>query len=141
MDEDKKQKVKILFVVACLVIAVAITLATRGKSRGYKRTKGTLQMLCVNEECNAEYEMNAEQFQETMIAPPGPSSGARAEQGPRRFICPVCKEPSAFVAMKCVQCGLVFIPTYDDSQDYQDRCPECGYSGFEDRKSKKSKGE
>ena len=137
MDEDKKQKVKIVFVVVCLVIAVAIYLVTRGKSGGLGRTKGTIQMLCANEECNAEYEVTAKQYSETMVVAGGPGSGMMRGLGPRRFVCLECEEESAFVAMKCTQCGFVFTQNYDDTTDYSDRCPECGHSEIEDRRSKR----
>ena len=137
MDEDKKQKVKIVFVAACLVLAVVITLLSRGKSLRPGRTKGTIQMLCANEECNAEYEATAEQFRETMVATGGPGSAMMMSGlGPRRFVCLECGEESSFVAMKCIQCGLVFTQNFDDSLDYPDRCPECDYSEIEDRQSK-----
>ena len=134
MDEDKKQKVKIVFVAVCLVLAVVIYLLTRGKSFSPGKTKRTTQMLCANEECNAEYEVTAEQYRETMVASGG--GGVRMSGlGPRRFVCLECGEESSFVAMKCTQCGFVFTQNYDDSLDYPDRCPECDYSATEDRQS------
>ena len=135
MDEDKKQKVKIVFVAACLVIALVIYLITREKSSSSGRTKGTIQMLCANEECSAEYEVTPEEYRSSMVASRGPGSGMRV-QGPRSFICRECNEESAFVATKCTQCGFVFTQSYDDSLDYPDRCPECDYSEIENRQNK-----
>ena len=137
MDEDKKQKVKIVFVVACLVFAVAIYWLTKGMSSGPGRTKGTVQLLCANEECNAEYELAVQKMRETMV-PSGPAAGTPG-MGPQMFVCIECGENSAFRAMKCGQCGLVFTEVYDGSQDYADRCPECEYSAIEDRRSKRKK--
>ena len=136
MDEDKKQKVKIVFVVVCLVLAAVVILLTRGKSFSPGKTKRTIQMLCANEECNAEYEVTPEQFRETMVAGGGPGSGLMRGLGPRRFVCMECEEESAFVAMKCTRCGFVFTQNYVDTLDYPDRCPECDYSEIEDRQSK-----
>jgi len=136
MDEDKKQKVKVAVVAACLVIAVVIFFLSRGKSSSLGRTKGTMQMLCVNEECNAEYEMNAEQFRETRV-PTGAGGVGMAGLGPNRFVCLECGEESAFVATKCSQCGFVFIPDLDGSEEYPDICPECDHSAIEERNSKK----
>ena len=138
MDEDKKQKVKVVFVVVCLVLAVAIYLITRGKSSGAGRTKGTIQLLCANEECSAEYELTPEKLRGTMISS-GPGTGMMPTMGPQMFVCIECGENSAFRAMKCERCGLVFTQVYDGSQDYADRCPECEYSAIEDRRSKSKK--
>ena len=136
MDEDKKQKVKIVFVVGCLVLAVVIYLITRGKSGGLGRTKGTIQLLCANEECNAEYELTPEKMRETMV-PSGPGMGMMPGMGPQTFVCTECGENSAFRAMKCERCGFVFTQVYDGSQDYADRCPECEYSAIEERRKGK----
>ena len=134
MDEDKKKKVKIACVAGCMVIALVIFMLSRGKSLSSGRTKGTMQMLCVNEECNAEYEATAEQFRETRV-PSGPIGTGGRGLGPQTFVCLECGEESAFVATKCVQCGFVFTQSYDDTDDYPDRCPECDHSAIEDRSS------
>ncbi len=136
MDEDKKQKVKIVFVAVCLILAVVVYLLKRVKSFSTIKTKRTMQMLCANEECNAEYEVTPEQYRETMVPSGGPGSGMVRDLGPRRFVCRECGEESAFLAMKCTRCGFVFTQNYDDTTDYSDRCPECDYSAIEDRQSK-----
>ena len=137
MDEDKKQKVKIVFVVVCLVLAAAIYLVTKDKSPGSGRRRGTVWLLCANEECNAEYELTPEKMRETMV-PSGRGMGMTPGMGMQTFVCIKCGENSAFRAMKCSSgsCGFVFTPVYDGSQDYADRCPECGYSAIEERKNK-----
>ena len=94
-------------------------------------------MLCANEECNAEYELNVPKMRETAVSS-GPGMGMMSGIGPQTFVCIECGEPSAFRAMKCGSCGLVFTPVYDGS-DYPDRCPECNYSAAEDRRNKSKK--
>jgi len=136
MDEDKKQKVKLGLIVGCLVLAAGIFLMTRPKSSGSRGSaKGDIQMLCVNEACNAEYEMTRDEFREQMKAK-GPGAMMMPGMGPQAFTCIDCGEESAFMAMKCPSCSFVFIQDFGSSDDYADRCPECDYSAIEERRNK-----
>ena len=132
MDDDKKRKFKVILVVCCFVLAGAIFLMTRPKSPGSGSAKRAIQMLCVNEECNAEYEISSDEFRE-MMQTRGPGAMMMPGMGPQAFTCDECGEESAFMATKCGQCGFVFVPTYDGSDDFPDRCPECDYSAIEEK--------
>ena len=125
----------IFFMVICLVLAVLITLLTREKSSGSGSAKGARQMLCVNEECNVEYELSLDEFRELMTAQ-GPGAMMMPGMGPQAFTCQECGEESAFMAVKCGQCSFVFVQSYGGSEDYPDRCPECDYSATEERLGK-----
>ena len=50
----------------------------------------------------------------------------RREMG-RPFTCSSCGERTAFLAVKCEQCGNVFIGSREGG-DFFDRCPKCSFS-------------
>ena len=133
MDEAKKKQFKIGIIVACLVLAVIILITTWPKSAGGPiRSKDAIQMLCVNEECNAQFELSQEEYKRLIMA-----KGRRmVTMGPQAFTCTECAEESAYTATKCKECGLIFTLN-PGGDDFQDRCPECGYSGIEERVRKK----
>lgn len=127
MDEDKKQKVLIGVIVGCLVLAGIITLVTnRGKGRRGRGSTGPITMLCINDQCNADYELSIDEMREQM-------------EGFNEFlmdnpiyICPECNERSAYRSIICSQCDTIFVPIQNN--DYRDRCPECKYSKSEERR-------
>ncbi len=118
---EKKQK-QILLVVVCLALAVGITIFTNlgGSSSGGGGNK-TMQLLCVNEDCLAAYEITREEFRLM------PGTGRVSST----LICKECDEETAYIATICEKCGTVFIPDYESAEDF-DRCPECGYSRYEE---------
>ena len=137
MDEDKKKKVMLGLIIVCLVLAIGITAVTNmgGSGGGGSRSNEPVQMLCMNEECGADFEMSAEEYREQMMQGgmmgPGPMAQTPIE-------CPECGMRSAFRAVKCKECGTIFMQDYT-SGDFPDRCPECGYSDIEDRRNKSKK--
>ena len=131
MDDAKKKKFGIGIAVTCLVFAVLITVISRPRSSRPKGSRGPMQFLCVNEECNAEYEMDPKDFREQMKGK-GSAMMMSGMMGPQASSCIECGEESAYIAMKCQQCEFVFIQSYG-SEDYPDRCLECDYSAIEER--------
>ena len=79
-----------------------------------------------------EYEISTDDFRKLMTDR-GPGAMMMPGMGPQAFTCQECGEESAFMAVKCGQCSFVFVQSYDGSQDYPDRCPECDYSATEER--------
>lgn len=125
---EQKQK-QILIVVVCIVLAVGVTIFTNlgggGSSRRVKGNK-TIQLMCVNEDCLVDYEVTREEFRELMVG-----------QRPMMeisFVCKECDEQTAYIATKCESCEVVFIPDYQATDDYPDRCPDCGYSKTEEER-------
>jgi DNA-directed RNA polymerase subunit RPC12/RpoP len=45
--------------------------------------------------------------------------------------CPDCKKPSCSYALRCAECGEVFI--YDPKSPHPEKCPKCGYDPQEQR--------
>ncbi len=132
MDEDKKKKIMIGIIVGCIVLAVIINVVPRlGKSRSRGPT-GPITMLCINNQCNADFELSQEEMREQMNRMGG--GGPMMMMSTPRFVCPECNQQSAYRAMVCEQCDSMFIST-PQSEDFYDRCPECGFSKTEERRN------
>ncbi len=87
-------------------------------------------IMCSNPDCGATYQMDmkdyfeyVQQYEGGLIAPPP-------------LICEKCGEQSAFRAMECKKCGKIFFMSAV-SEDYPDKCPECGYSRIEELRNKR----
>ena len=125
------QSKKLIIVVICLAAAVAVTLMFNNpfSGRGDEgRARESLQMLCVNENCGKAFELSVKDFQDEMDEM-GPAIMMPLAQPSIK--CPECGEKSAFVAFKCKKCGEVFIPDRMSQED-PEKCPECGYSEYEE---------
>ena len=117
---DGSQTKKIVIVVVCMVVAVVVTLIMNKPfaGGGGEGSKGSKQLLCVNESCGKAFEMSRKDYQKEL----GPT--ALMPGGDSSIKCPGCDEKSAFTAAKCEKCGDVFIPDY--SQEVPNACPKCG---------------
>ena len=130
MDEDKKQKVMIGILVGCLVLAGIITLVTNRDKLGNRGgATGPLTMLCINNECNADFELSLDEMKEQMEQM---NSYNEMLMDNPIFVCPECSKRSAYRAIICSQCDTMFVPIQNN--DYRDRCPDCGYSKAEERR-------
>ena len=139
MDEDKKKKIMIGFIVACLVLAGIVFTATNRGRGGTGRSNKPIQILCT--ECEAEYELTADEFREQMqgkMSEGGMPMMMGPMAGPITLTCQECNEDAAVMAIKCPECEYVFVSGEAGLNDYPDRCPECDYSVIEER-VKKSK--
>ncbi len=132
MDEEKKKKIMLGLIISCIVLAVGITAVTNmgGGGGGGSRSNEPVQMLCMNEECGMDFELSTKEYREYMMQGgmmgPGPMSQTPLE-------CPECGMQSAFRAVMCKECEAVFMQDYS-SEDFPDRCPDCGYSEIEARR-------
>ena len=135
MVEDKKKVVMIVIVVVCLGLAAVIAMINFGGGGGGApgAPTGPSPVLCVNPDCGHIFEMTQEERREQMLAK---GRGAMARRRTPSFTCPQCGEESAYQARKCTKCETVFIPDFG-SDDFADRCPECGYSAIEERRESK----
>lgn len=115
-------------VAGCLGLSVIITVVTNLGKGGGRGPTGPVLMLCINEQCNADFEMPLEEmraqmdemYNEEMMSTPV-------------FICTECSKQSAYSAMICPECDTMFVPI--SSSDYRDRCPDCKYSRTEERRN------
>jgi len=85
---------------------------------------------CNNPDCKAEYQIDGkdyfrhvQQYEGGLIAPPP-------------LTCGKCGRQSVYRAMKCRKCGKIFFMG-TMSEDYPDRCPECGYGRTGELRSKR----
>ena len=140
MDDSGKKRVMVAIVVICLITAGVITFIFNNPFSSGGGSRGPMQMLCVNPDCGYAFEISQKEFREQMMEK-GPAGqmmmGPMA--APPAFTCPKCGEQSAYMATKCPKCGKVFINDYSITDDYPDRCPECGYSAMEERYDKRKK--
>ena len=130
MDAAVKQKVMIGIVVVCLLVAIGITISSRtgGSARG------SLQMLCTNPDCGKDYEMSKNDFRQKvreMATGPDARLGPMGQMPP--LTCEYCGKESVHKAIKCEQCGEIYIPDRSVRTSYPDKCPECGYSAIKEQ--------
>ena len=134
MDEEKKKIVMIVVAIACIVLAVVITFVTC-EGGGRRTATGPINMLCVNPDCGASFELSREEYTNQLMANQSettmPGMRGRGMAGPSVFTCPECGKESAYMATKCPECEAIFIQGQAGDQQFPDRCPECGYSAME----------
>ena len=131
MDPALKQKVMIGIVVVCLLVAIGITIITR--AGGF--AGGSVQMLCTNPDCSKDYEISKNDFrQQVREIATGPNArlGSMGQMPP--LTCKYCSQESVYKAIKCDQCGEIYIPDRSVRTSYPDTCPECGYSAIKEQK-------
>ncbi len=131
MDEDKKQKVMISVLVGCLVLVAALNIPRFFKGGSKSSVSRTVDLICLNPKCGADSEITREEYQEG-IQNSGMVIGPMGMAGPVE--CPKCGEISAARGLKCKECSTVFMQKHG-GDDYPDRCPKCGYSDIENRRS------
>lgn len=131
-----KNTIYVIVIALCLVLAVVIFVMTRGGGpsgiEAMERGEMTLVM-CNNPACKATYEIDLKDYytelQEKAQANPAIMSGTPP------LTCKECGEESLFRAVKCEKCGHVFF--YGNPADFDDRCPECGFSKIEDERRRR----
>ena len=114
-------------IVACLVAAGAITYfrTTGGREDLSVYAGEQVWLVCTNQSCGAQYEMDKQVYYETLKEKAKDSFGVPALE------CKDCGEESVFLAIKCEKCGKVFFEG-DARIDgaFSDTCPDtdCGFS-------------
>jgi len=136
MDEAKKKPVMIAIASVCLIVAVGITvLSNKGSGGGSKVSDSDIVvMLCANPDCGIDYELTVEEYREQLQEVQRALGPMMMMGGNLLLTCPECEEQSAYKAMRCKECDFIFVPI-PGSDDYRDRCPECGYSELEEIKN------
>ena len=133
MEDDKKKQLMIGIVIACIVLAVGITLynSTGGSGKAANRK---IFILC--SECGESSELSGEELREKMQQAAGEGGigpmGMMDPMGAAPVLtCPGCGKDAAQMATKCKSCETVFIPDFQAAftgGGYPDKCPKCGYS-------------
>ena len=140
MDDTGKKKLRIGIIIASLTLAAVITYVTSsgGDSGGSNRGSRVIYIMCDNQDCpESEYEVSTEQYREMMQAVQSPEDRLTGPMmGPMALECKNCSQETAYMSQKCEECETFFSIDYDGaSDDYPDRCPECGFSRIEEGQS------
>ena len=125
----------LVVVVACLVLAVAITLIRGfgGGGGGMDDISKTeiMWVKCVNPKCNAGYETPTKEYYLQQRKRADASESGQASLA----VCEKCGKESVMTGMKCEKCENVFV-SGGIRDDFHDRCPKCKYSATEERQNK-----
>ena len=89
-------------------------------------------MMCRNTECQAEYEIKLKEY---VAAVEGFVKAHPNSPVAPSLVCEKCGKDSAYRAIKCEKCGLIFEAGWK-GPDYYDRCPQCKFSKTEERKKR-----
>ena len=122
MEQKTKKIIVLVVATGCLVFAATITFFNHSrKAGGIESLKSgvMLWMKCGKTECGHEFQMDRKDYykfsqQYIMNTPP--------------MQCPKCQQKSVYHAYKCSKCENVFFAYMAKPDDFQDRCPKCGYS-------------
>jgi len=127
MDEGKKKMIMIGVIVACIIAAVIITVATQsgGGEGGLDTIKGgkMFWIKCRDPKCESTWQMDNKKYFEYIdknrmgMVVPG-------------IACPKCGQKDGYRAEKCGKCEFIFERVV--TNDMPDRCPKCGYSAIEE---------
>jgi predicted Zn-ribbon and HTH transcriptional regulator len=125
-------------IVACLVIAGVVILATRsGGSGGIDSLSNETKTWVTCAACNASYEMGEKEFYEQLRQKSAELANPMAKA---RLTCQKCGKDAVVKAVKCEKCGEIF-PEGIVPNDFDDRCPKCKFSATEaKRKANRANG-
>jgi predicted RNA-binding Zn-ribbon protein involved in translation (DUF1610 family) len=130
-----KNTIYVIVIVVCLLLAIIVFIKSRSGGSGgldsIKRGEEMYWVMCNNPKCKEAYELDKKdyytQLDERLRANP------MSMQTPA-LTCRKCGENSVYRAFKCPKCGHMFF--YGKASDFDDRCPECGFSKMEDDRKK-----
>lgn len=141
-----KNKLKVILAIILVVLAVIVIINTKMEeniSKGFE----TVDVICVNSSCGSIYTADRQEVsnklmeQQRIIPLKHEDSNAGTGLIPKRkiptFICSKCGEKSAQTALKCGNCGKVFLPDYTSM--HYDKCPTCCHQEIRDRLDKSKK--
>jgi ribosomal protein L40E len=128
MEEGKKKIIMIGIIMACIVAAIVITVATQsGSSEGgidsIKRGE-MIWIKCRNPKCEEAWQMDKRDYFEYI-------EKYRIGMTVPAIACSKCGDKEGYRAEKCEKCGNIF-ERGAVSGDLADRCPKCRYSAQEE---------
>lgn len=132
MDESLKNKIMIGVVVLALVVAGVMAYRSFGGGGSNAKVEGTVWMMCANPDCGAQYELDKKEYVEAMRG----QDQAMMMMTVPALTCKECGQQTAYQAVKCEKCETVFFRN-SVPNDYSDRCPQCGFSAIEEKRSKR----
>jgi hypothetical protein len=120
---DKQTRIKTGIVIACLLLAMVITVYNRGGG-----TNRPVYVACANPGCTENsYQVSADQLRK-MMQTEGP-----AIPGHIILQCINCEKNTGQVAQKCSKCEMIFALDTTGMRGYADTCSHCGYSETRER--------
>lgn len=131
-----KNKLYVIIIVLCLVVAVWIFIRSRSHGgAGYEIFAGeSIYIKCDNPECGAVYQMDQKDYfkQREEKTQANRVPGMRPTVPP--ITCRECGKEAAFRAVKCEKCEHVFFygARKGTGPGFADRCPKCGFSKDEE---------
>jgi len=131
-----RNTVYVVVIVVCLIGAGIIFLLTRSGGAGGIESIDPSEMIlvkCNNPDCGAVYEMSKRDYYKYIEEHSDPMMRTAPA-----LVCKECGKPSVYRAVKCEKCGHVFF--YGNPNDFNDRCPECGYSKMEAERKARAAG-
>ncbi|MFA5251104.1 MAG: hypothetical protein WC454_00765 [Phycisphaerae bacterium] len=130
MEESKKKIIMIGIIVACIVAAIVITVATQSSGDGVdslRRGQAMVWIKCRSPKCENTWQMDKKDYFEYL-------EKNRSGMTVPGIACPKCNEVSGYRAEKCAKCDTIFERVTGSS--VIDKCPKCGYSKLEDMTNK-----
>jgi predicted Zn-ribbon and HTH transcriptional regulator len=131
MEDNVKKPIMIGVIVVCFVLVGFIAYnSISGSPSGVESLKrGTLIWLkCLK--CEAAYQMDEKDYYEFL---------EKHKMDGVVMSCDKCGEGNVLRAAKCDKCGVIFFMS-GALDDYKDRCPKCGYSATEEKRTGASRG-
>ncbi len=132
MENIKRKRILIVIIVICLSVTAVILFASIKKATSSKLDVFENQdtwVKCRNPKCKAEYQVNKKWYYSEIEKLGNPM--LMETQGVE---CRECNLKSAFIAIKCPKCEVVFGKGASGPRELADRCPSCGYSELEARR-------
>jgi len=120
--DDSKKPLMIGLIVVCFALAGVIAYWTSRDSGDLSAVRGEIQLMkCRNKDCQHVFEMDMADYITELREH---TTGLQVPGLP----CPKCGKNSAYAAIKCPRCGVVFEPGAAGRDKLVDTCPECGFS-------------
>ena len=131
MEEGKKRQTMIGFIVVCLSLATAIAYMSRSKRSGLDSVpRGQMIWVkCGKLDCGAEYQIDNKDYWEYVEKHRNPMSLSAPA-----LTCRDCENRSAFRAVECEKCGLIFFHGTIHG-GFADTCPNCGFSRMKEQRT------
>ena len=120
---NKRKIVCYLIIISCLLLSIGVFLLSTKRSGGIDslNPREKIWMICTDKDCGDAFEVNKIEYYKWVKM-------NRAGLYIPPMVCEKCEKETAHRAIKCDQCGFVFVFMSTD------HCPKCNYSKIEELK-------
>ena len=143
MEDSRKKPIMICIILACLVLAVVISVKTKTKETGIPEEFEGEKVLvkCTDPNCESEYEVDKYYYYKYISENRKgmPDLMLAYEKGVLRtgppLVCEKCGKDTVYKAFKCTNpdCGIVFEAGSSGVSEREDSCPICKHSESEEQ--------